>query len=631
MTKESKDKAHTVSEEVIQDIVDQIIKGGPVRHPLPFAGRLYIDRQVPFLCLYRNPVDIQDQGTKKLVTGLASYLIGSMEKSLRKSQAALVIRIVEILQEKFGAFLLIEIWSDTRIDSADGPKARVFSYESEQSDPFADVLVSALVKTKKLKGQWQVETVSHPAEYPDRMTPVISTNRALSLNCIRLGLSVPTLYRDVNSGVLYPVILRNMWRAVDVAIRKTVFEFAKRRTNRKLKDYRSLGKNAISKEVRQVDERLAVLAKSFDLLLGLTPVNLDQAWRAFSRAKFEKIPEFRYRPRTIEVSAAKRQLFSIPVESIEDPTMADLFREKQFELDRQLSILDEIGSQRVIFDSLQLHGYVSLSLVKEAEKIIEMIPPGAKESSTAKSVSAREFADRAVVEIHSYRKFVPAEDVTVEIRRDVAAGLMVSKGCLLVNAASTFPFSRLEALVQHEVGTHLLTYLNGRAQTFQQLSVGLPDYESTQEGLAVLAEYLVGGMSKPRLRLLAGRVIAARSLIDTATFIDTFRLLLRYGYAQRIAFAITARTYRGGGLTKDAAYLRGLLSILEYLRNGKELEPLYVGKIAIKHVGIIKELRSRGILKENPLVPTYLQQPMAEARLERLRRGIRPHELADPE
>ena len=33
---------------------------------------------------------------------------------------------------------------------------------------------------------------------------------------------------------------------------------------------------------------------------------------------------------------------------------------------------------------------------------------------------------------------------------------------------------------------------------------GLTGYDTLQEGLAVLSEYLVGGLSRPRLRLLGG-------------------------------------------------------------------------------------------------------------------------------
>ena len=81
---------------------------------------------------------------------------------------------------------------------------------------------------------------------------------------------------------------------------------------------------------------------------------------------------------------------------------------------------------------------------------------------------------------------------------------MVSNGNLLIGRKAKIPASRVDALVQHEVGTHLLTYFNGRAQPFQMLYTGLAGYEEMQEGIAVLSEYLVDGLSVPRLRLLAG-------------------------------------------------------------------------------------------------------------------------------
>ena len=84
---------------------------------------------------------------------------------------------------------------------------------------------------------------------------------------------------------------------------------------------------------------------------------------------------------------------------------------------------------------------------------------------------------------------------------------MVSNGNLFIGKRVKIPESRAEALIQHEVGTHVLTYINGKNQPFQQLYCGLSGCDELQEGLAVLSEYLVGGLSPPRLRLLAGRVI----------------------------------------------------------------------------------------------------------------------------
>ena len=70
------------------------------------------------------------------------------------------------------------------------------------------------------------------------------------------------------------------------------------------------------------------------------------------------------------------------------------------------------------------------------------------------------------------------------------------------------------ALLQHEIGTHVLTYYNGKGQPFRQLYAGLSGYEALQEGIAVLSEYLVGGLCGNRLRLLAARVVAVRAMLD---------------------------------------------------------------------------------------------------------------------
>ena len=87
---------------------------------------------------------------------------------------------------------------------------------------------------------------------------------------------------------------------------------------------------------------------------------------------------------------------------------------------------------------------------------------------------------------------------------------MVSRGNLNIGKRVKIPESRVEALIQHEVGTHVLTYINGMDQPFQQLYCGLAGSDELQEGLAVLSEYLVGGLSAPRFRILAGRVMAAK-------------------------------------------------------------------------------------------------------------------------
>jgi uncharacterized protein (TIGR02421 family) len=151
-----------------------------------------------------------------------------------------------------------------------------------------------------------------------------------------------------------------------------------------------------------------------------------------------------------------------------------------------------------------------------------------------------------------------------------------------------------------------------------------------QEGLALIGEFLVGGLQLSRLRLLAARVLAVNSIHAGAEFIDTFRLLHEeQGFRPQQAFTVTMRVYRGGGYTKDIVYLRGLIQLLRYLAEGHELQPLYIGKISAEHLAFVEELRWRQVLHPPRLTPAFLAHPQSRERLAALQRGMSVLDLAE--
>jgi len=137
---------------------------------------------------------------------------------------------------------------------------------------------------------------------------------------------------------------------------------------------------------------------------------------------------------------------------------------------------------------------------------------------------------------------------------------------------------------------------------------GLAGYDQLQEGLAVVAEYLAGGLTPERLRLLAARVIAVRHLLRGAEFVEVFREVHKtLAIPKRHAFFVTLRVFRGGGFTKDAIYLRGVLDVLEHLRLERSFETLLIGKFSVAHAPLIHELRCRQLLKPPSLLPRALK------------------------
>lgn len=103
--KDSPPKA--ISRRLVEEITERIDRGATVRRKLPLGGLLYVDRQIPFLCVYQRPSRRPDAGTDRLITGTAAYLIGSRSKSIREDQAALLQAVAGALQQEFGAFLLL--------------------------------------------------------------------------------------------------------------------------------------------------------------------------------------------------------------------------------------------------------------------------------------------------------------------------------------------------------------------------------------------------------------------------------------------------------------------------------------------------------------------------------------------
>ena len=627
-----KRSSNIITEDFIHEVKERLRAGKRVRRNLPIWGRLHIDRQLPFLCVYRQAPGQPDIEAAELVVGGASYLLASGEKRLHKSLSLLVQGVASVFQEAFGSFLLLEVWlgnggSVEGSQEVQWPNFRIHLSTKDRQGKTVSVFEQALHDIRIQDNRADVEVVKVAKPCPAQFPPLLTASRAAAMDCHVMGIEVNPVFRDPASGQLFPMVHKALRRRLAAAYKKGLYDFTRRHTTHRPPHYHALGPRAMVKAVWSVDAQLASVSGSFDLLLAVTPTNAEAAWRQFRSKRFERMPDFGYRPLPMDPALLKRQLYKAPIERVEDPTLADLFSEQQLEIDRKISLLAERGTPQFIYTSQQLYGPIDDELLTSAREILDSSHSQEREKSGARSVDARSFAARAKEEIDYLKLTYPGINSRVEIRDDIV-GLMVSRGNLLIGSQVKIPAYRVPAAIAHEVGTHIVTYINGLAQPFRQLSVGLPGYEELQEGLAVFAEYLVGGLTLPRLRLLAARVVAARMLVGGASFVEVFRELdSNYGFTQRTAYQVTLRIFRGGGLTKDAIYLRGMLGLMKYLQNGGTLDMLYTGKFDLKHLPIIQELQLRHVLGSSPLRPSYLDLPDSLKRIEKVRSGLKLSDL----
>jgi uncharacterized protein (TIGR02421 family) len=607
------------TEAFVSSVEKRIAAGEAVRRAVP-GGWLHMDRPLPFLCVYRHPTEGAVEGAERLVLSQASHLSISDDPALTPALGRLIAALGGALSGEFGSFLVIEVWPV--------PGGDAFRVHAPPTEPASTLtaLAEALKHIDVLGGPASVEAVDNPAPAPPATPPLLTPKEQRSSGVLLFGLEVPGFFLDPG-GRPFPGVLRRLQRDLGRALQKAVFEFTTVQTSFAPEDARALGPRRLLQATRQADRRLAEIAEQIDYLLAITPVNADDAWVEFRDGGFRHDPAFHYRPLTVDPDLLKRALYAVPLERVEDPTLEGMFRAQRQALDRQVSLLEDRGSDAFLPTSLQLFGTVDDDLLGLAETLLVRIRErwatgGECETAPVPCLDAAAFAERARTELAHYRALEPTVAATVSVRDDVP-GVLVSHGQLLVGAGVQIPRSRVDALVQHEVGTHIVTAVNGQAQPLRLLSTGLAGYEETQEGLAVLAEYVVGGLTVERLVTLAARVVAVGRLVAGATFTETFHDLHdTHGLTVGQAFQVAMRVHRSGGLTKDAIYLRGLDRLLRHLADGHPLDPLLVGKVPLAYVPVVEELQWRGVLSPPRLQPRWLTAAGSQDRLAAVRAGL---------
>ncbi len=370
-----------------------------------------------------------------------------------------------------------------------------------------------------------------------------------------------------------------------------------------------------------IDRSLTEISGRLPMLLLLTPTNVPEARENYlARGIYE--PQFTYAPLP-DLEAIECELEAINPENATDPVLIHMIRGLHRELDRRIDLLKVRDSDQFLAAAVEEYGHVDRPLLDLAKSILDSFP---RRRRHQERVAAPAVASVMMREIEQYRIRFPELAARVHIS-DTATGVLVENGQVFIGTDTTIDADRLDQLVQHEVGVHVLTYANGSVQPLRMLSLGLAGYEETQEALGVLAEHLTGGLKPRRLRILALRVIAAQSVSDHATFRETFELLRAEGTDRQLAFTTAMRAHRSGGMTKDALYLGGLTRLFAFLREGGDLETLLVGKMSMEYQPLVKDLLERGVLVQPPLRPRFLDFAGARERLAAIRGGATVMEL----
>ncbi|MBB1471861.1 DUF1704 domain-containing protein [Luteimonas sp. MC1782] len=595
---------------------------GAWRRELDAGGRVHIDRPLPFLVLNRHADDAASIA-RRLATISAAHLVWPEGGD---ADAGAVTRLDAVLAHQvrdFPNYLLLWLHDLPRDASIaeDSTRLEPFRFTVSASGGAAAHAAARRLRVALAGACIELrEAVIEESGMPDLPAALAAlVERSDGIGVLSLGL--PRIYLAPGSDAVYPQVFHELETLAFDAVLQALAAFVEAATPGIRVPHRTLGRSRFIKAAVAVDRELAAISASFDFLLSVSPINTVEAMERYHAAGREHAPEFRYRPLTVSPELSKRALYSIDVSAVEDPVLEQLFLQKQREIDLQLTMLQGRNTPAFKYASIIQYGAIEAPLLEEARGILARVDATDDREDTA-CVDCHAVREAAEAVIAGYRHKASLFKAEVCLRDDIAPGLMVSGRSVLVSTATRMRRWRLDALLQHEIGVHVLTCVNGGAQGLSIFGSGLAGYEGIQEGLGVFAEFLVGGLGRSRLRLLAARVVVVDAMLDGAGFVDCDRMLCRdHGFGARAAFTVVARVFRSGGLAKDAIYLRGLNEVFAWVAGGKPLDAFWTGKIAASHVPVVDELRARGILREPAVLPEFLSRPEARARLARVRGG----------
>lgn len=359
-----------------------------------------------------------------------------------------------------------------------------------------------------------------------------------------------------------------------------------------------------SSVLTELDSALFEAVRGVDILGAVTPLNFRHEREAFFASGFAVNPDFIYEAHSFDHFARKRALYALPVENLVDEDLIRLYSDVIGSYADKLDQFRSVGTADFLYDSMRYYGEPSDKDMRNAHFILHL--PDDLDQRDDASLGADDIVARL-------EAFASREGYEYQIRLDdsMIANALVSGTVIKVNRMAQVAETEVNALLHHELGVHLVTTLNARNQPLRVLSLGCPVNTTTQEGLAILCEYLAGFMTLPRLKVLALRVLAVHSMIHEKDFKTTFMMLKeQYQVADELAFTITARVYRGGGLTKDYLYLQGLHQMLNAYESEKDFKHLLCGKVSLEYLGLVTRLIEKGYLVKPGFVSPAIAKPV---------------------
>ena len=382
-----------------EPFVAEFNERGSLRQAVGETGRAHVDRSLPFLFLHRGP-GMSQSLARQIAVESPSYLVwGSADDHLARSALG---ELVAHLSGQWGKILIV-ILDDRPMPPADDDSTRLTPFVAavgEDGSMGAKRVAQSLEQTlKRIEIDLRRCKVERVAPHIDAAIPLhaaLSSEDRIEV----VTLSIPPIDRSPDGGN-YPGIRHDLSVAVGDALLRAACAYLDDGERTAPKHYRSLGRSFYLAAAKKADRKIDEIARSFDFLLSISPIDTRRAFDEFIDNKEEQAPRFHYRPLTVDPDIAKRDLYAIDLTALEDPLLERLLAEKRREIDAQLTMLATRNTPSFRPASMFLYGAVDTPLLADAAAILSST---AKDPPRGAAVGAEEIALAAGALAGRYRR-----------------------------------------------------------------------------------------------------------------------------------------------------------------------------------------------------------------------------------
>ena len=342
----------------------------------------------------------------------------------------------------------------------------------------------------------------------------------------------------------------------------------------------------------QVDYEMYQICQSLKLVEKLKPLNLKQELKKFSKDPSYN-PQFEYQSYDEFVYNKQNALLNI---KCDDSALGQIYEDKKTELFNLLNIIQNIGSPEIQHYFSKYISAPTYNEYKYAKKLRALRTP-----IKSKNLSTKEIKKEIQKVLDEYK----LHEWKIQEKKLMLGKFSVNKqDTIFIKQGTTVSEFRLKQIIAHEILTHVFTTQNGKKQPYLLFQDGMANYIQTQEGLAIYNEYALVGQQDRYFS--AGNMISAYISLEKS-FSHAVAALIKIGFTKTSAIKHVLKTKRGlsdtskpGGITKQCIYTRGALKVEKFIKNGGDIKDLYVGKIDIDKMKVLKELKC---LNKAKLIP----------------------------